>query len=186
MHSLPPDQLVNAPESAPSRRDNPCKSPDCSPELDARCSGENVNSPTLLLFFRGCFLAATLFFLPPFRRTFLLRQLLITFLRLSLVSLSCGQVSSPSSWFSLWRPFAQSSPGWAGTARINLPLLAIQDETGRTSGPKVCHHLSKSKFGTSNCFAISNATETNSAVIAITYRSDQKSPALPLFMNNAG
>src|ERR1700732_3064946 len=57
-------------ESAASRRDNPCKSPDCSPERDPRRSGKNANSPTLLFFFRGCFLAATLFFSAPFGAAF--------------------------------------------------------------------------------------------------------------------
>jgi hypothetical protein len=37
-----------------------------------------------------------------------------------------------------------------------------------------------------NSFGISNAIEGNSAVVAITYHSCEKSHSTPLFMNNAG
>jgi hypothetical protein len=70
--------------------------------------------------------------------------------------------------------------------RIDLPLLAIPNETGRTPdegvSPLVKIHISTQLTG----FGISNRIEVNSALVAITYHSGEKSRAAPLFMNNAG
>src|SRR5229473_5657270 len=58
------------PESARWTLDNPCKSPDCSPDRSPSPSGANATASTLLLFPRTCFLSAPavfppVVFLPP-------------------------------------------------------------------------------------------------------------------------
>src|SRR5712692_8514823 len=57
-------------ESAPWMLDNPCKSPDCSPDRAPRPSSANATVSTLWLFPRTCFLSAPavfppVVFLPP-------------------------------------------------------------------------------------------------------------------------
>src|SRR6266403_2084095 len=57
-------------ESAPWTLDNPCKSPDCSPDRPPSPSGANATASTLWLFPRTCFLSAPavfppVVFLPP-------------------------------------------------------------------------------------------------------------------------
>src|ERR1039458_1451655 len=51
-------------ESAPATLDNPCKSPDCRPELASRPFGGNATVSTLWLFSGICFLSALTVFAP--------------------------------------------------------------------------------------------------------------------------
>jgi hypothetical protein len=52
------DQLGQLSESAPSMLDNPCKSPDCPPDLSVSVSGANASVSTLWLFPRTRVLGA--------------------------------------------------------------------------------------------------------------------------------